>query len=125
MSFIAYPFFRPGRIKIPFGTIKILTKEDIAVMKVIAVSQRGRKRDFVDLYWYCTHVESLASLLKRAPKQYPGQEHNLPHFFKSLVYFADAEEDPDAGMRFSVSWRTVKTFFLKETPKAMKALEFS
>ncbi|KKU76366.1 MAG: hypothetical protein UY03_C0037G0004 [Parcubacteria group bacterium GW2011_GWA2_47_64] len=48
VSFIAYPFFSPARPKLHYGSVAVLDKDDIAVMKVIALSQRGRKRDFVD-----------------------------------------------------------------------------
>ncbi len=41
---------------------------------------------------------------------------NLPHFLKSLVYFADAEEDPMPNVFFAVDWKTVKVFFEKEIP---------
>lgn len=122
MSFIAYPFFIPSKKRFCVGSVQLLTKEDIAVMKIIATSQRGRKRDFVDLYWYCRHVEPLASLLRRAPAQYPGQEQNLPHFLKSLVYFEDAEADPMPVVYFQTSWRIVKAFFLKEVPRVAKEL---
>jgi predicted nucleotidyltransferase component of viral defense system len=124
MSFIAYPFFHPSLDRFNVGSVQVLTQEDIAVMKVIAVSQRGRKRDFIDLHWYCTHVESLTSLLKRAPKQYPGQEENVPHFLKSLVYFEDAESDPMPQMTYSVSWNSVKKFFRSEVRAAARELLF-
>ena len=50
VSFIAYPFFVPKQKPIFYGAIRILSPLDIAVMKIIAVSQRGRKRDFFDLF---------------------------------------------------------------------------
>ena len=50
MSFIAYPFFIPKQEYIKYGTINILQSRDIAVMKIVAISQRGKKRDFYDLY---------------------------------------------------------------------------
>lgn len=52
MSFIAYPYFKPSGDWLHYGTIRMAKPHDIAVMKIIAISQRGRKRDFVDLYWY-------------------------------------------------------------------------
>src|SRR3989338_7233206 len=53
MSFIAYPFFHPKAKRRRYGNIIMLAPEDIAAMKIVAISQRGRKRDFIDLYWYC------------------------------------------------------------------------
>src|SRR3989344_3926064 len=46
VSFIAYPFFKPSKPSLWYGAVHTLTPADIAVMKIIAVSQRGRKRDF-------------------------------------------------------------------------------
>lgn len=124
ISFIAYPFFRPSKERIACGNIRILAPKDIAVMKIIAISQRGRKRDFVDLYWYALNKEQLIHVIKRAPKQYPGQEHNLPHIIKSLTYFDDADSDPMPELYFNANWKTIKAFFKKEaTMIAQKLLK--
>lgn len=116
MSFIAYPFFIP-RLQIKIERLRMLQAEDIAAMKIVAISQRGRKRDFVDLFWYCTHREPLAEVVQRAIKQFPGQERNVPHILKSLVYFADAEADPMPRIFFKTTWREVKRYFEREVPK--------
>lgn len=122
VSFIAYPFFVPRAPKLQYGNIAVLALEDIAVMKIVAVSQRGRKRDFIDLFWYCTHKESLEAVLRRLPDQYPSVAHDYHHILKSLVYFADAEEDPMPNLHFKTDWKTVKQYFLSEVPKAMQSL---
>lgn len=121
VSFIAYPFFKPSAKYVLCGNVRLLIPEDIAAMKIIAISQRGRKRDFVDLYWYCNNREPLKAVLERALAQYP-QKHNIPHFFKSLVYFADAEEDPMPNIYFEVGWKDVKSFFEKEVPRLAKEI---
>lgn len=122
MSLIAYPFFVPSKEKLSCGTISILLSADIAAMKIIAISQRGRKRDFFDLYWYCKHHEPLEEIVGRAVAQYPGQEHNLNHIIKSLAYFVDAENDPVPKIFFKVSWKEVKKFFQKEAVILSKEL---
>src|SRR3989344_1094133 len=105
VSFIAYPFFTPRVEKIKYGNVSILLPQDIAVMKIIAVSQRGRKRDFFDLYWYARHVEPLEQTIKRLPEQYPSVAHDYHHILKALVYFDDAESDPDPEINFEADWR--------------------
>lgn len=122
VSFIAYPFFVPRALKRQYGNVAILAPEDIAVMKIIAVSQRGRKRDFIDLFWYCTHRESLETVLRRLPDQYPSVAHDYHHILKSLVYFTDAEEDPMPNLHFKTDWGAIKRYFLSEAPKAMQSL---
>jgi len=116
-SFIAYPFFKPKQLLIKYGTVSILHPLDISVMKVIAVSQRGRKRDFFDLYW-CTHnLESLEQTINRLKEQYPSVQHDFHHIIKSLAYFEDAEGDPPLMLHFDVSWNQVKLFFTDEVKR--------
>ncbi len=116
VSFIAYPFFRPSASGLRCGSVTILSPEDIAAMKIVAVSQRGKKRDFVDLYWLAQHRLTLEEALRSAVLCYPEQHHSLPHFLKSLVYFTDAENDPMPHTLFSIDWKIVKLFFQKEIP---------
>jgi hypothetical protein len=122
VSFIAYPFFVPRESFHAYGTIHVLSPKDSAVMKVIAISQRGRKRDFVDLFWYASKEEPLKNVLRRLPEQYPSVAHDYHHILKSLMYFTDAEEDPMPNLRSSVSWTTVKKYFQQEVPRLTKEL---
>jgi len=114
VSFIAYPSFIPKQDFIQFGSIKILQPLDIAVMKIIAISQRGRKRDFFDLYWCAKNIESLENLIKRVKAQYPFVAHDYHHILKSLVYFEDAESDPPPDIFFKADWKEIKNYFKKE-----------
>lgn len=116
ISFIAYPFFIPKQNFIQYGFIKVLHLIDIAVMKIIAISQRGRKRDFFDLYWCVKNIESLENLIKRLKIQYPSVAHNYHHILKSLVYFEDAENDPSPEIFFKATWKNIKDYFKKEIP---------
>lgn len=122
-SFIAYPFFQPASNSLRCGTIRILSPDDIAVMKIIAISQRGKKRDFLDLFWYCSvHGGSLCDTILRAKEQYPNTEHNMPHLIKSLSYFDDAEDDPMPRLNFDADWEGVKEFFRTEVTVVAKEL---
>ncbi|MCX6763558.1 MAG: nucleotidyl transferase AbiEii/AbiGii toxin family protein [Candidatus Moranbacteria bacterium] len=111
VSFIAYPFFIPKQDFIQFGSINILRPLDIAAMKIIAISQRGRKRDFFDLYWCAKNIEPLENLVKRLKEQYPFVAHDYHHILKSLVYFKDAESDPAPDIFFKADWKEVKDYF--------------
>lgn len=122
VSFIAYPFFVPKQDFIKYGAIKILHPLDIAVMKIIAISQRGRKRDFFDLYWCAKNIESLKKTIKRLKVQYPTVAHNYHHILKSLVYFSDAESDPPPEILFKAHWRGVKDYFKKEVSTIAKTV---
>ena len=119
VSFIAYPFFIPKQEMLQHGGIKVLRSIDIAVMKITAISQRGRKRDFFDLYWCAKNIEPLEDLIKKLKTQYPSVAHDYHHILKSLVYFEDAESDPAPEIYFKTSWNEVKNFFEKEVPRIM------
>ncbi|MEK7643890.1 MAG: nucleotidyl transferase AbiEii/AbiGii toxin family protein [Patescibacteria group bacterium] len=124
VSFIAYPYFVPKQPLLQYGSIKILSATDIAVMKIIAISQRGRKRDFFDLYWCAQNFEPLEITIKRLKKQYPTVAHDYHHILKSMVYFDDAETDPEPEIYFKAGWSNVKSFFKKEIPKITKDVMF-
>lgn len=120
ISFIAYPFFVPYEEPQRYGNVSVLSLRDIAVMKVVAISQRGRKRDFIDLYWHCTHVEPLSSVVRRLASQYPLIHHNYHHIYKALGFFEDAEEDVMPKIFFKADWTGIKRFFRREAPKIMR-----
>lgn len=116
-SFIAYPFFVPRKPYHCYGAVSVLDVDDIAIMKIVAISQRGRKRDFVDLYWYCTERGPLIEAFLKLDDQYPTVSHNYQHILKSLTYFADAEEDPMPKIFFKATWSGIKKFFEAEVIK--------
>jgi len=113
VSLIAYPSFKAAEPMREDGSIRILTPPDISAMKVVAISQRGRKRDFYDLYWLSQNILPLSESIERAQRQYTVPQ-NLNHILKSLVYFADAEDDPEPVLHFKAKWKEVKEFFKKE-----------
>ena len=122
VSFIAYPFFVPHKPFHQIGSVRMLDIDDIAVMKIVAISQRGRKRDFIDLYWYVQHHAPLIEVVKKLKAQYPSVAHDYHHILKSLTFFEDAENDPPARLVEDVSWSTVKSFFEQETARVTKEL---
>ncbi len=89
---------------------------DIAAMKIAAVSDRGTKRDFIDLYAIIVlkRIISLEECLDLYDKKFKALKQNKIHILKSLVYFSDAEEDPMPKMLERVEWKEVKRFFQKE-----------
>lgn len=119
VSFLAYPFFKPLLPFTHFGSVPVLQPQDIATMKIVAISQRGRKRDFLDLYWYVTHREPLIEVLQRLPAQYPTVAHDYHHILKSLTYFVDAERDFMPQLAFTITWPEIKKFFRREVKAAV------
>ncbi|PKP54926.1 hypothetical protein CVT91_17475 [Candidatus Atribacteria bacterium HGW-Atribacteria-1] len=97
--------------------IKVADLRDIGCMKIDAISSRGMKRDFIDLFFICKEVISLKNLLSLFKRKYKSVNYNLMHILKSLTYFEDAENNPMPKMIVPVSWQEIKNFFKKEIKK--------
>jgi len=121
ISLISYPFFKPANPMFTFGNVSLLAPSDIAVMKIIAISQRGKKRDFFDLFWLCQNVRPLNDFIVNVNSQYNVRQ-NLAHILKSLVYFEDAESDPAPDIFFEADWPGVKDYFKKEVLNITKKM---
>ena len=98
--------------------------KDIACMKLDAISTRGTKRDFIDLYFILQN-EALTDVLKWFEQKYKGLQYNLTHIVKSLTYFEDAEKEVMPKMLIDVSWLQIKQFFKEETENLAKRLFYS
>lgn len=102
------------------GKINIAHPIDLGLMKIMAISDRGTKRDFIDLYILCHKVFPLEGFLKLLSKKFPKGEYNVYHIIRSLVYFADAEKDPMPKMFVQITWKEIKNFFEKEIKRIVK-----
>lgn len=112
LSFFKYPY--PLLLKpLIFKGIKLASVSDIACMKIIAISERGTKRDFIDLYFICKSIK-IEKIFNLLSKKYKSVNYNSLHILKSLVYFDDAEDDPEPTMIKKINWEDVKRFFEKE-----------
>lgn len=80
---------------------------DIACMKISAISSRGSKKDFVDLYFILKEYP-LDYLLQLFEEKFKGVTYQKLHLLKSLVYFEDAESDPEPDYIKPISWDIVK-----------------
>ena len=98
---------------------KLLSKQDIAAMKIIAISDRGTKRDFIDVYFLLKEF-SLKEIFEFVKKKYP--EFNIYVGLAGLTYFADAEKKQQRKLYLfkSVSWVEIKKFLIKEVRKFQK-----
>ncbi len=101
---------------IKFKNIDIASIADIGAMKVAAISERGTKRDFIDLYFILQKIQ-LSNILDFYEQKYKKLASNLIHIKKSLVYFEDAEDEDVPDMLKQISWKKVKAFFEEEVRK--------
>lgn len=88
---------------------------DIATMKLIAISQRGTKKDFFDLYNICTKYNySLKDIFNFLEVKYSKDKLNYFHILKSVVYFEDAEDEVLPKTYIEYNWEDIKSFFKKQ-----------
>ncbi|NLX90867.1 MAG: nucleotidyl transferase AbiEii/AbiGii toxin family protein [Firmicutes bacterium] len=122
ISFLLYPYplIFPTQT---FLNITLADIKDIALMKIVAIANRGTKKDFVDLYFICKACIPLEELLFNFfPKKYSSQRYSLYHIFRSLQFFEDAEKSPPLDMLHNVDWNEVKAFFTQETDRLAKKM---
>lgn len=98
---------------IEFNNIQIADERDIACMKLDAVSSRGSKKDFIDIY-FLLEKYSLSELIDFFERKYKNIEYNKLHILKSLAYFIDAEDEPMPVMIKNVEWEEVKKKIIEE-----------
>jgi hypothetical protein len=87
---------------------------DIALMKLVAISSRGARKDFIDLYTILQQPPNLREYLSLLPSKYDPSRINVYHILKSLTYFKDAEQEPMPDMRKPFNWTKCKSFFVRE-----------
>jgi len=104
-----YPFLEKTVI---YEGIRVAGVLDLASMKVIAISQRGTKRDFADLYGILQEVP-FHKIASHMVKRFGKGRINPVHIGKSLVYFSDADShpEPEYVKGRDVSWEKIKSFF--------------
>lgn len=115
LSFLRYeyPMLFP---LIPFEGIHLADIRDIACMKLDAVSSRGSKKDFIDIFFLLKQFP-MNELIGFFEKKYSHIQYNKLHILKSLTYFSEAEDEPFPKMLVDVSWEDVKETMRSETKK--------
>lgn len=103
---------------VKFEGIYIASIEDIAAMKMIAISMRGKRRDFIDAFYLLKRF-SLDEIIRLTLKKYPNYQPLV--ILKGLIFFADAE-DEEIGRGIKIfdkdfSWKGAKEKILEEVKK--------
>lgn len=106
LSFFYYPYPMLFPL-VDFEKVALADERDISAMKIDAISSRGSKKDFVDLY-FLLEKYSLSELMGFFEKKYDKIKFNKLHILKSLIFFEDAEVEPDPIMLKNISWDKIK-----------------
>lgn len=107
-----YPFVR-------FENANLADERDIAAMKIDAMSSRGSRKDFVDMYFLLKKY-SILDLIGFFEQKYKNIQFNKLHILKSMTFFADAEAEPMPIMMQQVSWEEIKQTIQAETNSMLK-----
>ena len=110
VSFIGYDYpLLQSILYVPEHHVKLAAIDDIACMKLSAIASRGSRKDFIDLHYLFIHFHSLEDYLTLYQQKY--QQRDIAHIIRSLVYFADAEAEPEINVFHPVDWPQLKADF--------------
>ena len=97
--------------------VNLASIKDISAMKIIAISHRPAKRDYIDMY-YLLEKYSLSDILLFVNKKYP--EYNYYLALRALTYFDDLGNKgkrPIEMMQKDFSWEDAKKNISEEVKK--------
>jgi hypothetical protein len=99
--------------------LRLADLPDIAAMKLAAITGRGTRKDFTDIYFLLQHFSMKEMLQLYNRKYHDGSEFMV---LKSLTYFNDAETDEELKMLKSVSWSYIKDLIREKVEQYVHSL---
>ena len=112
-SLFYYPYKLIDRTTKYVG-VNLASPKEIAAMKLVAITDRGTKKDYIDLHFLANKKFSLEKMLEFYDQKYHILESNRLTLFKALQFFEDANNSDMPEMLEKVDWEDVKEFFRKE-----------
>ena len=114
-----YPLLRPLVSMRMYGCL-IASLDDLACMKLAAISQRGSRKDFVDLFALMKQHKRLPQMLRLYERKYSVGD--VAHLLYAMTYFVDAEKEPMQAMIWKTGWKTMKSFIHSEVKRLSQRL---
>lgn len=102
-----YEWLRPP---LHIDNMRIAAQEDIAAMKLNAISGRGSRKDFIDIY-ALLKTFSIKEMMEFYERKY--HDGSVFQVRKSLTYFQDAEQEAMPQMLWPLEWDEIKAGILK------------
>ena len=110
VDFVNVPYL-PSLPMMTTQGIRLLDIRDVAPMKLHAITQRGSKKDFYDIFFLFKKM-GLDAMLNAYEEKFKIQ--NAFQVLKSLTYFADADEFADPVVfDKKMTWDKIKTSISK------------
>ncbi len=120
VSFLEYNYPVINKFVV-FEKVNLASVVDIACMKLSAISSRGSKKDFIDLYEILKKSD-LKTLFTTFEKKFKNVKFQKLHLLKSICFFADADKEPDPQYLKKYNWQEVKNKLQQEVKNYLKKL---
>ena len=113
-----YPLLEPAVRWTDFGC-EVASRADLAGMKLLAIAQRGLRKDFVDVYALGMQALALRQMLDWYCRKFGTEDTSRVLY--SLSYFEDAEAEPMPQMLHDASWEEIKSTIQQWVREAAEA----
>jgi hypothetical protein len=100
-----YPMLDP-LVTWPEYGCRLAGLRDLASMKLSAITQRGSKKDFIDLYALGKSGQTLPDMLAWYGEKFGVKD--IAHVLYALAYFDDAESERMPRMFWTAPWNQIK-----------------
>ena len=110
VDLVSYQYAWIGPV-IQSNKLRLASDKDIAAMKLNAISGRGSKKDFIDLYFILQRY-SLSEVLGFYNDKYP--DGSVFMVLKSLSYYEDADLELSPRMYIDVQWGEIKAYISEQ-----------
>ncbi len=106
VSFLEYRYpLLEDPLRLPGLSTALASISDIACMKLSAITQRGARKDFVDLHAIGRSLP-LAEMMRLYRKKFGVRD--IGHVLTALTYFDDADRERAPQMLHRIDWASVK-----------------
>lgn len=127
VSFFRYPYqmLKEVNTSPEYPGLQLASVADIACMKLVAIGQRGAKKDFYDLYQIMKDEKWTVHDLIEAMTEKYGTDRDFSYIGMGMSYFGDAETQILPTVYRKVDWNEIRRFFEKTSDHFMQELEKS
>lgn len=112
-----YPRLEEARA-VPEWALRLAGLRDLAAMKLLAITQRGSRKDFIDVYALLEHGLTLPQMLDDYCRKFSIS--NRMSALRGLVYFDDAEAEAIPEMLQPFTWDLLKDRLRHEVERSMR-----
>lgn len=116
-------YYKYPLIKEPEPTVwgfSLGSDEDLAAMKIEAITGRGSIKDFTDLFYLCRSGMKLETAFEFFDQKYGLARTERYHRLRALTYFEDADEEDMPDMLVPFDWEEAKQFFRDEAVRLIE-----